>query len=415
MGSVSPALPPNRPTRTYLDHAATTPVRPEVAEQVARDLVDGPDGGRGWANPAALYTSGRRAAGALADARARIAAVLDADPHEVVLTSGGTEACSLALTGRVLTGRAPAAPPARLLVSAIEHPAVLDTARTAAAHLGAQVTELPVGPDGVLDLDALDTALTVPGAGSPPELVSVALASHETGALQPVAEAAARAHAKGAPVHTDAVAAVGRVPVSFRALGVDALSLAGHKLGAPVGVGALVLHRDLALTAPTGGGRQERGLRSGTQDAVAARALALALELARAGLEAEATRLEPLRTRLLDTAAALPGVHATLPPATAHLPGTAHLWCEDADGEALLMALDLAGIDASAGSACHAGVQQPSHVLLAMGLPEAAARATLRISMGRTTTAADVEALLAALPGALVTARRAHAARRAQR
>ena len=209
------------------------------------------------------------------------------------------------------------------------------------------------------------------------------------------------------PVHSDAVAAVGRVDVDMGGWGLDAMTLSGHKLGAPVGTGALVVRREVALTAPTGGGGQERGIRSGTQDVVGARALALAVELAVAEREAQAARLEALRRRILAGATALPGVHSTLPEGAAHLPGTAHLWFEDVDAQALLMALDLAGIDASAGSACHAGVSRPSGVLLAMGFAESAARSTLRCSMGRETTAADVERLLSALPGALETARRA--------
>ena len=179
-----------------------------------------------------------------------------------------------------------------------------------------------------------------------------------------------------------------------------------------MGTGRLVARRELVLAPPPGGGRQERGLRSGTQDVVGARALALALELAEAEREAETARLSRLRARVLGAADTWPGAHATVPETVAHVAGTVHLWLDHADGETLLMALDLAGIDVSAGSACHAGVHQPSHVALAMGLGEQAARATLRVSMGRTTTAADVESLVSALPGALETARRAFAVRR---
>ena len=203
------------------------------------------------------------------------------------------------------------------------------------------------------------------------------------------------------------MAALGRVPVRLRARGLDAMTVSGHKIGAPVGVGALIARRDLTLVSPTGGGRQERGLRSGTQDVVAARALALAAELAVGEQEAESRRLEGLRSRVLEGACALTGVRATLPPGTAHVPSTAHLRFEGVDAEALLMGLDLAGIDVSAGSACHAGVTGPSHVLLAMGLDDDAARSTLRCSMGPGTTAEDVDRLLAALPAALETARRA--------
>ncbi|SHE23812.1 cysteine desulfurase family protein [Actinomyces glycerinitolerans] len=403
--------------RVYLDHAATTPVRAEVAAQVAQDLADGLGG---WANPAAQHASGRRAGALLAQARSRLAAALNVDPHEVIFTGGGTEADALAVAGRVLAARAAGVERPRVVTSPIEHPAVLDSARTAAAQLGAEHVQLPVDGTGRLEAGALEPALA--GGAC---LVSVMAANNETGLVQDLAGIVAAVRAATGtdrpgtdgyvPVHTDAVAAVGRIPLDFHGWGLDALSLSGHKLGAPVGVGALVARRDFSLVAPTGGGRQERGLRSGTQDVVGARALALAVELTVAERAAEATRLEALRTRLLTGATALAGVHATLPDGAAHLPGTAHLWVEDADAEALLMALDMAGIDVSAGSACHAGVSRPSHVLLAMGYGEEAARATLRCSMGRETRAQDVERLLAALPDAVNTARRTRQRRGALR
>lgn len=395
--------------RIYLDHAATTPVRAEVAEQVAHDLADGLGG---WANPAAQHASGRRAGALLAQARSRLAAALDVDPHEVIFTGGGTQADALAVAGRVLAARATGVRRPRVITSPVEHPAVLDSARTAAAQLGAEHVQLPVDSAGRVSPGALEPALAGGAA-----LVSVMAANNETGVVQDLAgivaavRAATGAGRPGAdgyvPVHTDAVATVGRVPLDFHGWGLDALSLSGHKLGAPVGVGALIARRDFTLVAPTGGGRQERGLRSGTQDVVGARALALAVELAISERAAEAVRLEALRARLLAGATALAGVHATLPDDVAHLPGTAHLWVEDADAEALLMALDMAGIDVSAGSACHAGVSRPSHVMLAMGYEEEAARATLRCSMGRETSTDDVKRLLAALPDAVRTARRA--------
>lgn len=401
-------------TRTYLDHAATSPVRPEVAEQVARDLRENLGG---WANPAAQHASGRRTGARLAEARSRLAAALGADPHEVVFTGGGTEADALVVAGRVLAVRAGGVAAPRVLVSPLEHPAVLDSAATAEAHLGAQRVVLAVDGSGLVDRRGLAEAVSVPGAA----LVSVMAANNETGVVQDVAAlvevvrgatGAPRPGGAGyVPVHSDAVAALGKTPVDFAGWGLDAMTVTGHKIGAPVGVGALVVRRDVALVAPTGGGRQERGIRSGTQDVVAARALALAAELAVAEREAEAARLEGLRRRVLEGATALAGVHATLPDGVEHLPATAHLWFEDGDAEALLMALDLAGIDASAGSACHAGVARPSHVLLAMGFEEDAARSTLRCSMGRDTTADDVEQLLAALPGALEAARRARGVR----
>lgn len=406
---------PQRRPRVHLDHAASSPVRAEVAEQVAEDLRSGLGG---WANPAAQHASGRRAGALLAQARARIAAVLNADPHEVLLTSGGTEADALAVTGRVLAARARGSERPRVVTSAVEHPAVLDTARTAAAHLGAEHLVLGCLPDGRVEPASLEAALADP---SPIAVLSVMTANNETGAVEDIAALVAlvrerRAASPGlpgyVPVHSDAVAAVGKVPVDFDGWRLDALSITGHKIGAPVGVGALVARRDLELVAPTGGGRQERGVRSGTQDVVGARALALAAELAVRDREALAARHEALCERLLAGALALPGAHATLPAGAPHLPGTAHLWFEDLSAEALLMGLDLAGVDASAGSACHAGVTQPSHVLLAMGLGDGPARATLRISMGPDTTEEDINRLLAALPAAVGTARRAAGAGR---
>lgn len=393
---------------TYLDHAATTPVHPAVAEQMAQDLA------RPEANPSAQHSAGRRAAALLAEARSRLAQALGVDAHEVVFTSGGTEANAL-----VVCGRARAVAGGRLVVSPIEHPSVLDTARTAASELGADLGLLEVDGAGRVELGSVRRELA--GTGSPASLVSVMTANNETGVVQDVAglvDCVRKAtgvfrpdRAGYVPVHSDVVAALGRVAVDFHGWGLDAMSLSGHKLGAPVGVGALVARRDLVLTPVTGGGRQERGLRSGTQDVVGARALALAVELAVAERQAEARRLERLRSRLLAGATAIEGVHATLPDGVAHLPGTAHLWVEEAEAESLLMALDLAGIDASAGSACHAGVFQPSDVLLAMGRGERAARATLRLSMGRTTTAQDVERMLVVLPAALESARRAWSVR----
>lgn len=397
--------------RTYLDHAATTPVHPEVAAQVAADLTDAAL----TANPAAQHSSARAAAGALARARADIATALDADPHEVLLTAGGTEADALAVTGRVLAAREAGISEPVVVVSALEHPAVADSAQ-AATRLGAQVVTVPVTPAGTVAPSEVARAVEEAGPGRV-AVVTLMAASNETGAIQDVAGtvAAVRALSPGArpgqpgwvAIHADAVAAAsGCQAVSFRGLGVDSLAISGHKLGAPVGTGALVLRRENTLVPPTGGGRQERGIRSGTQDVVGARALALALTLASQDREAESARLESLRSRLLAGATAVPGVRTTLADAVPHLPGTAHLWVEEADGEALLMALDLAGIDASAGSACHAGVAQPSAAMLAMGYREDQARSSLRLTMGRTTTAADVDRFLAALPAAVETARR---------
>lgn len=409
--SVHPAISSESSSlRTYLDHAATTALHPEVAEQICADLHDLTAEGSALhgANPAALHTAGRRASGSLAQARERVAQVLQADPHEVIFTSGGTESCALVVSG--FAGSVHDSNKyGRILYSAVEHPAVADTARVCAKLFALDGSALPVDSAGVLQVQELHRALLAPATDdTPPKtLVSVMLANNETGVIQPVSQVAQLTHSCSAVAHTDATAAVGRIPVSFRDLGVDALSLSGHKIGAPVGVGALVARRDLTLQPPAGGGRQERGLRSGTQDVVAARALALALELSEAAREVEMRRLQALRDQLLTRVAQLPHLSRTVAESVPILPNVAHFLGREIDGEALLMALDLAGIDASAGSACHAGVQQPSHVLLAMGHSEEQSRATLRCSLGASTTQEDIERLLSVLPAALGTAHRA--------
>ncbi|MHB1289611.1 cysteine desulfurase family protein [Georgenia sp.] len=394
---------------TYLDHAATTPVRPDVAAAYAEELTR-------LGNPSSLHAPGRDARRRLEEAREQLAATLDADPPEVLFTSGGTEADNLAVKGTFWARRTGAR--TRLAVSAVEHHAVLEAARWLATD-GAELDLLVVTAAGVLDVDALERHLAEHGHRT--TLVSVMWANNETGVLQPLDRVVAAARAAGVPVHSDAVQAVGHVPVRFHAAGLDALSLSGHKLGAPVGTGALLARRELALTPVEHGGGQERGVRSGTLAVAGARALALAVSSAVAEQEAETARLRRLRDRLLTAVrAAVPGVHRSGPDpdhvgAEAWLPGVLHLTVAGADADALLFGLDRAGIAASSGSACQAGVQEASHVLLAMGRDEEQARSALRFSLGRTTTDADVDAAIAALPGVVENARRAHATRRPPR
>ncbi|WP_448073017.1 cysteine desulfurase family protein [Georgenia yuyongxinii] len=391
-------------TRHYLDHAATTAVRPEVAAVYAEELAS-------LGNPSSLHATGREARRRLEEAREQLAAALGAEPAEVLFTSGGTEADNLAVKGAYWARRAADARCSRLAISAVEHHAVLEAGQWLAAHDGAALDLLAVGDDGVLDVAALERHLAAHGPET--ALVSVMWANNETGALQPVEDVVALAHAAGVPVHSDAVQAVGHVPVRFDATGLDALSLSGHKLGAPVGTGALLARRELALTPVEHGGGQERGVRSGTLAVAGARALALAVGAAVAEQEAEAVRLRGLRRRLVAVALTVPGVRLTGPADDgARLPGTAHLTVEGADVDALLFGLDMAGIDASSGAACHAGVQEASHVLLAMGRTEEQARSAVRFSLGRTTTEADVDAAVTVLPGVVENARRAHATRR---
>lgn len=418
----------------YLDHAATSPVRPEVAEAYAKDLVD--FSGLGT-NPASTHSSGRRAAGALFEARERVAALLGASAHEVIFTSGGSEADALAVSGFAFDA-AQRGQGCALLVSAVEHPAVLDSAQRA-QNFGSTTRLLAVDAQGRVDLEALAQTLQQVSVDDA-LLVSVMLANNETGVIEPLNEIAqllasqaahraevieqraangGRAKRVGSAavaalspqnrpwLHTDATAAVGKMRVDMGQLQVDALSLSGHKLGAPVGIGALVANRSMPLKSPYGGGGQERGLRSGTQDVAGARALALAMELAEAEREAKTAQWHLWQQQLLDCARAAGGtVSANSAPT---ISSTAHAWFSGVDSEALLMALDMAQVAASAGSACHAGVAGASHVLEAMGVDDDGASCGLRFSFGWSTTQAQIDAAQAALGGAIEVARRAWA------
>jgi cysteine desulfurase len=393
------------PVPVYLDHAATTPVYPQVAEAMAGQL-------RHTGNPSSLHTAGRAARRVVEESRERLAAAVGARPSEVVFTCGGTESDNLALLG-VLRARQAADPARRrVLVGTAEHHAVLDTAEALAKSGEAEVTWLPCDADGVVHPQTVAEAIAQDPASV--ALVSVMWANNEVGTIQDIAAIAALAHEQAIPVHTDAVQAVGHVPVDFAASGVDLLSLTGHKLGGPGGTGALIVRRELAVAPITHGGGQERHIRSGTLHTVGILGLSLAVAQSVTGLDVEAARLAALRDRLLHGAmAAVPGIRPggrwTPGDWTTRLPGNAHLVVAGCDGDSLLYLLDAAGIECSTGSACQAGVPQPSHVLLAMGLPERDARGTLRLTLGHTSTEADVEAFLAALPAAVERARRAAA------
>jgi len=384
----------------YLDHAATTPVRPAAAAALAEALARA-------GNPSSLHASGRAARRSVEEARERLAAAVGARPGEVVLTSGGTEADNLAVKGLFWARRAADDRRRRVLVSAVEHHAVLDPARWLAERAGAELVLLPVDDEGVVDLDALRSEL----AAHPDEvaLVSVMWANNEVGTLQPLAEVVAAAHEYGVPVHADAVQALGQVPVDFAASGLDAMSLSAHKVGGPVGAGALLARRGLDLVPVQHGGGQERGVRSGTLSAALVQAFAVAADEAVAERDGFAHRVGALRDRLVDGAlAAVPGAVLRGPADPARrLPGNAHLTFAGCEGDSLLYLLDSAGVEASTGSACQAGVLQRSHVLLAMGLRDEEARGALRFSLGHTSTADDVEAALAVLPGAVERARAA--------
>jgi cysteine desulfurase len=393
----------------YLDHAATTPMLPvavrALCEQLARP-----------GNPSSLHASGRAARRVVEEARERLAASLGARPSEVLFTSGGTEADNLAVKGLFWARRTQDPGRRRLLVSAVEHHAVLDPAFWMAEHAGAELVLLPVDSDGVLELDALRAELEENGNAA--ALISVMWANNEVGALQPVDEIVSLAHRYGVPVHADAVQAVGQVAVDFGASGLDALTLSGHKAGGPGGTGALLARRGLELTPVQHGGGQERGVRSGTLDASLLAAFAAAVDESVAARPRQSARLAALRDELvagvrrIDPTAVLRGPGDT----ARRLPANAHFTFPGCEGDSLLYLLDSAGVEASTGSACQAGVPRPSHVLLAMGVDEDDARGALRFSLGHSSTDDDVEALLAALPGVLARAREAGlvgAARRA--
>ncbi|MFE8884872.1 cysteine desulfurase family protein [Pseudarthrobacter enclensis] len=383
----------------YLDHAATTPLSAEALAVLTRELSR-------TGNPSSLHGSGRRARRAVEDARETVAAAAGAHPSEVIFTSGGTEADNLAVKGLYWSRVAEDPARRRILCSAVEHHAVLDTVEWLERHEGARVTWLPVDGDGVLDLEALAAELARDPASI--ALVTVMWANNEVGTIQPVARIVELAHAAGVPVHSDAVQAFGSVPVNFKESGLDAMSVSGHKIGGPVGVGALLLGRAVKLTPVQHGGGQERDVRSGTLDTASIAAFAAAAGAAVSALPVESGRIAALRDLLIQ------GVQDRVPdavlrgaPREGRLPGNAHFTFPGCEGDSLLFLLDLAGVESSTGSACTAGVPRPSHVLLAMGLDEETARGAQRFTLGHASTGADVEALLAALPDAYARARQA--------
>ncbi|QIS41842.1 cysteine desulfurase [Clavibacter capsici] len=394
----------------YLDHAATTPMRPEAIAALAGALTL-------VGNPSSIHSHGQEARRVLEEARERIAGALDADPAEVVLTSGGTESVNLGIKGLHGALVAADARRTRILVPDGEHHATVDTVEWLERR-GAVVERLPIDALGRIRVDAVAAALAAdPGSVS---LLTFLAASNEVGTIQPVEELAALARVHGVPVHVDAVAALGHMPVPFRRwrdAGVSAVSVSAHKVGGPVGSGALVLARQARVDPQIHGGGQQRQVRSGTQDAASAVAFATAVTLAVAELDAERVRLAALRDRLVETVLReVPGaVLRGDPDPAGRLPGNAHLTFAGCQGDSLLLLLDMAGVSVSTGSACQAGVPEVSHVLLGMGVPEDEARGALRFTLGRTTTEADVDALLAALPDAVARASRAGLAGRAAR
>ncbi|WFF03268.1 cysteine desulfurase family protein [Micromonospora sp. WMMD964] len=384
----------------YLDHAATTPMLDEALEAYVATA-------REVGNASSLHAAGRRARRRVEESRERVAAVLGARPSEVIFTGGGTESDNLAVKGVFWARRD--ADRRRVVSSAVEHHAVLDAVDWLAQHEGAEVGLLPV--DAVGRLDPEDLRAELAAHADRVAVVTAMWANNEVGTLQPVAELAAVAAEHGVPFHTDAIQAVGQVPVDFAASGVAALTVTGHKLGGPAGVGALLLGRDVAATPLLHGGGQERDIRSGTLDTAGIVAFAVAVEAAVKGQQEYAARVAALRDDLIERVRrAVPEVIYNGDPVD-RLPGNAHFSFPGSEGDALLLLLDAQGIACSTGSACSAGVAQPSHVLLAMGADDDRARSSLRFSLGHTSTQADVDAVVAALPAAVERARRAAAPR----
>lgn len=405
----------------YLDHAATTPMRAEAIEALTAALhVVG--------NPASIHSAGQEAKRLLEESRERVAETLGADGIEVVFTGSGTEAVNLAIKGlwwsrQAGVGRAAATARPRIIVPAGEHHATLDTVEWLAEHEGAVVEEVPLDEVGRVRLDALAAALDRDAASV--ALVTMIWANNEVGTIQPVAEVARLAARAGVPLHVDAIAAYGQVHIDVHGLrratdapagaGLVALSVSAHKIGGPVGIGALVLDRSATIEPLIHGGGQQRKVRSGTQDVAAAAAFAAAASAVHERLDVDADRMSRLRDRLIaGVLAAVPDARLSGDPSPAgRLPGNVHFSFPGCEGDSLLFLLDMAGIAVSTGSACQAGVPEPSHVLMAMGRSEADARGALRITLGHESTSADVDAFLAALPGAYAQAARAGLAARA--
>jgi cysteine desulfurase len=392
--------PPVPASPVYLDHAATTPMLPESLAAMTEELAQ-------LGNPSSLHNAGRRARRVVEESREQIAEACGARPSEVIFTSGGTEADNLAVKG--LFWARSAADPRRLrvLTSAIEHHAVLDCVGWLDQHEGAEVGWLPLDGVGMIHPEALREVIERDADAV--ALVSVMWANNEVGTVQPVAELAAVAREYRIPFHSDAVQAVGQLPVGLAESAAAALTITAHKIGGPVGVGALLLARGVDLVPVLHGGGQERDVRSGTLDAPAIRAFAVAAQHAVASRKDEDKRLAALRDDLIaQVLAAVPdAVLNGAPSGPDRLPGNAHFSFPGCEGDALLMLLDAKGIACSTGSACTAGIAQPSHVLLAMGADEARARGSLRFSLGHSSTQADVDALGAVIGEAVERARRA--------
>jgi cysteine desulfurase len=384
----------------YLDHAATTPLLPAAVAAMTEELAQ-------LGNASSLHSAGRRARRVVEESRELIAETYGARPSEVVFTSGGTEADNLAVKGLYWARRAADPTRRRVLATSVEHHAVLDSVHWLAEQQGAEAVWLPVDSCCVLSPDTLAAAIEQDPAGV--AMISVMWANNEVGTVQPIADLAALAAEYRIPFHSDAVQAAGTLPVSLAETGATALTITAHKIGGPVGVGALLLAKGEQPVPVLHGGGQERDVRSGTLDVPAIRAFAAAVEVAAQRRGDEAKRLAALRDDLIaQVQAAVPDAIVNgLPAGPGRLPGNAHFSFPGCEGDALLMLLDARGIACSTGSACTAGVAQPSHVLLAMGADDARARGSLRFSLGHSSEQSDVDTLGAVIGEVVERARRA--------
>lgn len=386
----------------YLDHAATTTMWPEAVDVMHGEFLR-------TGNPSSLHEAGRRARRVVEESRELIAERLGARPSEVVFCSGGTEANNLAIKGLFWARQSADPRRDRVVFSSIEHHALLDPVTWLAAHEQARIDVTPVDRQGRIRLDALRESIE----SNPGDVTAITTmwANNEMGTIQPVSEVVEIAGEHGIPVHSDAVQAAGYLPLDFGRTGLDAMTITAHKLGGPVGVGALVIRREIDATPLLHGGGQERDLRSGTVGVALIAGFATALDLTLQRQAEASARIEALRTRLVrGIARVMPDAVVNGDPAAGpdhRLPNIAHVTFPGCEGDALLMLLDAQGIEVSTGSACQAGVPQPSHVLLAMGFDDAAARGSLRFSLGHTSTEADVDRLLEVLPAVHERARAA--------
>jgi cysteine desulfurase len=384
----------------YLDHAATTPMLPEAVTAMSAELVR-------VGNPSSLHGSGRRARKVVEEGREVIAAAVNANPMDVVFTSGGTEANNLAIKGLYWARKKENEKLNRILISSIEHHAVLDPVMWLGEHQAAVVELLPVDRDGLLHPEVLQKAIE-----KNPEdvaLISIMWANNEVGTIQPIKELSEIAARYEIPFHSDAVQAMAYLPIDLSSVNLAALTITGHKVGGPQGVGALVVKSEIKLEPISHGGGQERDVRSGTLDAPAIAGFGAAIAVLVSHRERRAARITNLRDELIKRVKEIAPDCIINGDMNQRLPGNVHMSFPGCEGDALLMLLDAQGVECSTGSACSAGIPQPSHVLLAMGRDEKTARSSLRFSLGHSSTIEDVEELVVALANVIDRAKRASA------